>query len=179
MRTWIILVVLAVLVLFLYGCASTRKTREMPETVDSVDLDRYAGLWYQVARYPHSFQRRECTVSTARYTRLPDGRIEVRNDCWADEAGGRSKQSVRAVARPVDESNSWLKVRFFRLFNADYLIIELDPDYEWAVVTTPDMNTLWVLSRKPALDEDVYAAIIDRLVERGFVRDKIIRTSLQ
>ncbi len=183
MRTWIGicigLVTLGLFALLAAGCTSTGSTRKMPDTVDTVDLDRYAGLWYQVARYPHSFQRRECAVSTARYTRLEDGRIEVRNDCWADEAAGRSKQSVRAFARPVDESNSWLKVRFFRLFNADYLIIDLDPDYQWAVVTTPDMNTLWVLSRTPALDEDLYATVIDRLVERGFVRDKIIRTSLQ
>lgn len=144
-----------------------------------MDLDRYTGLWYQVARYPHRFQRRECVVSTARYTRMDDGRIEVRNDCWADAALETSNQNVRAVARPVDESNSWLKVRFFRLFNADYLIIELDDDYRWAVVTTPDQNTLWVLSRTPSLDEDLYESIIDRLAERGFDREKIIRTSLQ
>ena len=93
--------------------------------------------------------------------------------------GGTRRQTVRAFARPVDSTNAWLKVRFYRLFNADYLIIELDEDYHWAVVTTPDKDTLWILCREPSLDEDVYAAIIDRLAKRGFLRDEIIRTSLQ
>lgn len=178
MRTVIGILALAVVAVLIAGCASTRRG-DPPATVDSVDLERYAGLWYQVARYPHVFQRRECRVSTARYTLRDDGRVEVRNDCWEDEAYGTSRQSVRAVARPVDDSNSWLKVRFFRLFNADYLIIELDPAYRWAVVTTPDRDTLWILAREPALPEDVFASIVDRLVERGFDREKIIRTSLQ
>ncbi len=78
-----------------------------------MDLERYSGLWYQVARYPNSFQRKECRLSTARYTLREDGRVEVR-----------------------DETNSWLRVRFFRIFGADYLIIDLDTDYRWAVVTT-------------------------------------------
>lgn len=161
------------------GCASTRRSGPPPQTVAFVDLERYAGLWYQVARYPHSFQRKECRLSTARYTLLDDARVEVRNDCWVDEVGGERAQTVGAVARPYNESNSWLKVSFFGIFPADYLIIELDLEYEWAVVTTPDRNTLWILSREPQLEEGLYESIVDRLVERGFVRDKIIRTSLQ
>ncbi len=179
MRIWVGLVIVGVVVLITMGCASTRRAEPAPETVPHVDLTRYAGVWYQVARYPHFFQRRECAVSTARYTLRDDGRVGVRNDCWADEFGGKSRQHVNAIARPVDEANSWLKVRFFRLFNADYLIIELDPDYRWAVVTAPDMDTLWVLSRTPALDEAVYQSIIGLLADRGFDREKIIRTSEQ
>lgn len=179
MKMWQYLIVVCAVLIAIAGCASTRSVAAAPETVVHVDLQRYAGLWYQVARYPHFFQRKECGVSTARYTLRDDGRINVRNDCWADEVDGTSKQNVRAIGRPVDDSNSWLKVRFFGLFNADYLIIDLDPDYGWAVVTTPDRDTLWVLSRTPALEERTYTAIIDRLVDRGFVRQDIIRTSLQ
>ena len=161
------------------GCASGKPAADAPETVPFVDLKRYTGLWFQVARYPHSFQRKECRLSTAMYTLLDDGRIEVRNDCWADEVGGKRRQTVRAFARPLDSTNSWLKVRFFRLFNADYLIIELDREYRWAVVTSPDMDTLWILSREPSLEEEVFLRILDRLEQRGFVRENIIRTSLQ
>lgn len=162
------------------GCVTTPDcATDAPATVASVNLERYAGLWYQVARYPHFFRRRECPISTARYTLRDDGRIAVRNDCWADEAGGTSRQRVRAVARPIDETNSWLRVRFYRIFPADYLIIELDDQYNWAVITTPDRKTLWVLSRTPSLDEPVFSAIIDRLAERGFDPGKILRTSLQ
>jgi apolipoprotein D and lipocalin family protein len=179
MKGWMVVLVLSVVVLAVAGCASTKRRADAPTTVSEVDLERYAGVWYQVARYPHFFQRRECAVSTARYTLREDGRVGVRNDCWADEFGGKSRQHVTAVARPIDESNAWLKVRFFRLFNADYLIIELDPDYRWAVVTAPDMETLWVLSRTPALEEGLYQSIIERLTQRGFDRQKIIRTSEQ
>jgi len=167
------------LFIILSGCVSAGGRGEAPDTVLSVDLERYTGLWYQVARYPHFFQRKECRLSTAKYTLLDDGRIEVRNDCWADEVGGKRNQTVRAFARPIDATNAWLKVRFYRLFNADYLIIEMDEDYRWAVVTTPDMNTLWILSREPSLQEDVYLELLDRLEQRGFVRENIIRTSLQ
>ncbi|MFW5744645.1 MAG: lipocalin family protein [bacterium] len=179
MKTVALILTGVILAGIVIGCASTGRSEDAPQTVPFVDLERYAGLWYQVARYPHSFQRRECAVSTARYTLLDDGRVEVRNNCWADEAGGTSRQSVRAFARPVDDSNSWLKVRFFRLFNADYLIIELDPDYRWAVVTSPDRNTLWILAREPALPEQTYESVVDLLVSRGFDREKIIRTSGQ
>ena len=181
MNTARVTVVVLVAAALVSACVSGRRSgvELMTETVESVDLERYAGLWYQVARYPHFFQRRECRVSTARYTLRDDGAIEVRNDCWADEIDGARNQTVRAVARPVDESNAWLKVRFYGIFPADYLVIELDPDYEWAAVTTPDAETLWILSREPALEETAYTAVVDRLVRRGFVREDIIRTSLQ
>lgn len=179
MRIWIVIAAAVFLVLIAGGCASTRRSSPPPETVQSVDLERYAGLWYQVARYPHSFQRRECRLSTARYTLRDDGRVTVRNDCWVDEVDDERAQTVGAVARPHNESNSWLKVSFFGIFPADYLIIELDAEYEWAVVTTPSRNTLWILAREPRLEEELYQEIVDRLVERGFVRDRIIRTSLQ
>jgi len=177
-RSFCVFLSISMLAIF-SGCTSGSRTSEAPDTVPSVDLERYTGLWYQVARYPHFFQRRECRLSTARYTLLDDGRIEVRNDCWADEVGGKRNQTVRAFACPIDATNAWLKVRFYRLFNADYLIIELDEDYRWAVVTTPDMDTLWILSREPSLAEDIYLKVLDRLETRGFVREDILRTSLQ
>jgi apolipoprotein D and lipocalin family protein len=167
------------LLVILSGCASDSRANEAPDTVSAVELQRYTGLWYQVARYPHFFQRKECRFSTAKYTLLDDGRIEVRNDCWADEVGGKRRQTVRAFARPIDATNAWLKVRFYRLFDADYLIIELDEEYRWAVVTTPDMDTLWILCREPSLEEDIYLKVLDRLEKRGFIREDIIRTSLQ
>jgi apolipoprotein D and lipocalin family protein len=179
MRIWMGIVIAGLLLCILIACSSTGRRGDAPRTVESVDLERYAGLWYQVARYPHSFQRRECRLSTARYTLFGNGRVEVRNDCWADEVDGERNQTVRAIARPVDETNAWLKVRFYGLFNADYLIIELDADYSWAVVTTPAMNTLWVLARTPAIEDELYLSILDRLEDRGFIRDRIIRTSLQ
>jgi apolipoprotein D and lipocalin family protein len=165
--------------LLLAGCASTQLPPDAPELVEQVNLERYSGLWYQVGRYPHWFQGGECRLSTARYTLRDDGRINVRNDCWADQVDGRSTQSVTAVARPMDESNAWPRVRFYNLFPANYLIIELSPDYEWAAVSTPDAESLWILSREPALPESTYAMILDRLAARGYTREDMMRTSLQ
>lgn len=173
----LLLSIAAAAVLLASGCASTRRAGP-PETVPYVDLERYAGLWYQVARYPNSFQRKECRLSTARYTLREDGRVEVRNDCWEDQVGGERNQTVGALARPVDESNSWLRVRFFRVFGADYLIIDLDANYRWAVVTTPNRKLLWILAREPALDESTYQDILTRLDAQGFSTGEILRTSL-
>ena len=161
------------------GCASIPDADNIPETVPFVDIERYLGLWYQVASYPHFFQDAECPLSTAHYSLLEDGSIRVENNCWSDEVNGTRLQTVEAVARPADGTNSWLKVRFYDLFTADYLIIELDENYYWAVVTTPEKSTLWILCRRPAMEEQLYRKIIDRLEKRGFVREKIIRTSLQ
>ncbi len=160
-------------------------TRTLPEEVssmlvESVDLQRYAGLWYQVGRYPHSFQRRPCGESTAEYTIRKDGKISVLNRCWKEEYGGEQNQQVRAVAVPVDSRGNWLRVYFFGIFPADYLVIELDAqDYQWAAVTGPKRNTLWILSRAPSLEPEVYQGIVDSLEAKGFDPHMIIATGQQ
>lgn len=158
----------------------TKENVKPPATVEKVDLEKYAGLWFQIARYPHFFQRGECALSTARYTLLEKGKILVENHCWKDEVGGEINQKVKAKAWPADKSGSKLKVRFYGLFISDYYIIELDAsDYRWAVVTTPEMNSLWILSREPALDESTFQMLLERLDRKGFDISKIIRTSKQ
>ncbi|MCF7953989.1 MAG: lipocalin family protein, partial [Spirochaetales bacterium] len=162
------------------SCAASLPEKVPSILVPQVDLKRYAGLWYQVARYPHSFQRGECGVSTAEYTLEENGRISVLNRCWDKEYGGTYSQQVRATAKPKNPEGSWLRVWFFGLFPANYLIIELDEEnYAWAAVTTPKKNTLWILSRTPALDTEIYNTIVNRLEEKGFDSEKIIKTSLQ
>ena len=164
--------------LFVYSCQPPEK--DWPSTVKQVELNRYLGLWYQVARYPHSFQNKKCALSTAKYSLREDGKIRVLNTCWADKLNGPVKQQVEAAAWPADETNSRLKVKFFGLFVADYLIIELDRnDYRWAVVTTPKKNTFWILSRTPALAREQLELILQKLTARGFKREKILLTSKQ
>jgi apolipoprotein D and lipocalin family protein len=176
-----LLSILILLTLVLWtGCATSIPPEMSALLVDKVDLTRYTGLWYQVARYPHSFQRGECGDSTAEYSLREDGRIDVLNRCWEGEYGGAYSQQVRAVGTPMDDRGSWLRVVFFRLFPAAYLVIELDQEhYQWAAVTTADRNSLWILSRTPALDEETFERIITSLEGKGFSRDRIIRTSQQ
>lgn len=143
--------------------------------VESVNLNRYAGTWYEIARYPNSFQR-NCVDVTAEYSPRENRRVTVENFCREDQPNGRLR-SIRGTARVVDtQTNAKLKVTFFWPFEGDYWIIELDADYSYAVVGEPSRNFLWILSRTPTLDEDLYQAILGRLPEKGYDPAALVRT---
>jgi apolipoprotein D and lipocalin family protein len=129
-----------------------------PATVAKVDLDRYLGTWFEVARLPNpeedGFGRR-CVDVTATYTRRRDGSVDVLNVARNANAGMR-QTSVHGRARAVDATGSKLVVTFFRLFNGDYWVLGLDPDYRWALVGTPRRRRLWLLSRTPRLEASDY-----------------------
>ncbi|MCB9865843.1 MAG: lipocalin family protein [Phycisphaerales bacterium] len=135
--------------------------------VQQVDLARYTGKWYEIARYPNTFER-GCTAATADYAQLEDGRIEVVNTCREGSVDGEIK-TIRGTARVVDkDTNAKLKVTFFWPFAGDYWILALGDDYQWAVVGEPSRSYLWILSRTPTLDEDVYQDILSRLPALGY-----------
>lgn len=175
------LLLITILIPLLFSsCKTVLSDSTSAKLVPSVDIEKYAGLWYQVGRYPHFFQSDDCGESTAEYSLMDDGRIGVLNRCWKESYGGEYSSEVHAVGTPVDENGNWLSVVFFGLFAADYLIIELDSEnYEWAAVSTPEENTLWILSREPALPAEIYDDIITSLVAKGFDSSKIIKTSKQ
>lgn len=135
--------------------AQGKKTGE-PQTVPNVDLKRYAGLWYEIAKIPNRFQKSCTGNTTAEYSLRDDGKISVTNSC--DEEDGK-RNVARGVARIVEAStNSKLEVSFFsilgiRPFWGDYWIIGLDKDYQFAVVGSPDRKYGWILSRTPKLPE--------------------------
>ena len=146
------------------------------DVVEHVDVERYMGRWYEIARYPNSFQKADCVVTTAEYTLRDDGRLRVVNRCRQGALDG-PEESIEGVARVVDaDTNARLKVRFFWPFEGDYWIIGLDPEYEWAVVGEPRRRFLWILSRTPAMRADVYADIVMHLPEHGYDPDRLIRT---
>ena len=136
-------------------------------TVSHVDLSRYLGVWYEIASYPAWFQK-GCTGSMAEYGLLPDGRIRVVNRCFKNSLDGPLKES-KGKAEVVDTTtNAKLKVWFFWPFKGDYWIIDLDADYQWAVVGVPSRKYLWILSREPVLEKSVYQGILERLVDQGY-----------
>lgn len=141
----------------------------------SVDLERYAGKWYEIARLPNRFQRDCAGEVTATYTLRPDGKITVLNQCRTME--GKLK-SAKGTARPADKNgpNSKLKVTFFWPFWGDYWILDLDPGYRWAVVGEPSRKYLWLLSREPKLDEGLYNQILERVKAQGYSLDQVPRT---
>lgn len=145
---------------------------ELLETVDQVDLEQYAGRWYEIARYENNFER-NCTGVTAEYSLRSDGRVDVVNTCYKGSLDGRVDR-IEGVARAVDSSNAKLKVQFFWPFEGDYWILELGEAYDYAVVSEPGRNFLWILSRSPQMDPDLYEEILDRLEQSGFDTDLLI-----
>lgn len=145
------------------------------ETVDFVDINRYIGEWYEIARYEHRFQK-GCVGSKATYTMREDGKISVVNECFDKSSSGKLR-SAKGKAWVVDkQSNAKLKVSFFWPFAGDYWVIDLGENYEYAVVGHPDRKYLWVLSRTPEMDENVYQAILDRLQKQEYDTSKLFRT---
>jgi len=142
-----------------------------PTTVKYVDLKKYAGLWYEVAKIPNSFQDHCVKGTTAKYILMEDGEIKVINSC-IDEDG--EVDDADGLARIVDKkSNAKLEVSFvsflgWRPFWGDYWIIGLDENYQWAIVGTPSRKYGWVLSRKPKLDETTMNNIFNIIKNQGY-----------
>ena len=147
---------------------------DVPRTVEQVDLARYVGQWYEIARYPNRFQRSCSGDVTATYSLLPGGKVSVVNLCRNANGG---LERIRGTARVVDrKTNAKLKVTFFWPFAGDYWILDLGSDYEYAVVGEPGRNYLWLLSRTPQMDDATYQRIITRLEARGLDTARLIKT---
>jgi len=144
------------------------------QTVPNVDLGRYAGRWYEIARYPNRFERKCDRDVTAEYSIKSNGYIRVANSCV--KSSGAITQSI-GTAKVVDKiTNAKLKVAFLRPFYGNYWIIDLGQNYEYAVVGEPSRKYLWILSRDPKMPEDVYQRIAARLASKGYDSSRLIRT---
>ncbi len=157
-------------------CAYQSRQQESDvRVVPYVDLAKYTGTWYEIARYPNSFQK-GCIESTARYSLQDDGKIDVLNQCRENTPDGRLL-SAQGTAKVVDKkSNAKLKVTFFWPFAGDYWIIDLGEHYEYAVVGHPKRKYLWILSRTPEMDDGLYERILARIEQQGYDISKLIRS---
>jgi apolipoprotein D and lipocalin family protein len=158
------------------GCASTAKDKPPLSVVDAVDLERYLGKWYEIASYPAWFQK-GCIGSTAEYSLLSDGKIQVINRCREGRLDGKVKESKGKAEVADTQTNAKLKVWFFWPFKGNYWIIDLDPDYRWAVVGEPSRKYLWILSRTPTMEERLYEYILARLPETGYDPARLQKTT--
>jgi apolipoprotein D and lipocalin family protein len=135
------------------------------QSVGKVDLGRYVGRWYEIAAFPMFFQRQCIGDTTAEYALRPDGDISVVNRCRTEQ--GFDEATARAWA--VDGTGgSQLKVSFFWPFRADYWVIGLDDDYQWAVVGNPNRKYLWLLSRTPRLGTEQLERALQAARSQGF-----------
>ncbi|MFW5757035.1 MAG: lipocalin family protein, partial [Tangfeifania sp.] len=115
-------------------------------TVQELDLKRYMGKWYEIARFDHRFERNLVGV-TATYSLRDDGKIKVVNAGYKNNLDGKYKETVGKAKQPNPEEPGKLKVSFFLFFYADYYILELDAEYQWALIGSSSDKYLWILSR--------------------------------
>jgi apolipoprotein D and lipocalin family protein len=173
--------VLPAVVLALSGCTTLTGTDllKAPPTVARVELARYQGTWYEIARLPMWFQR-NCLRSQATYGILETGEVSVLNEC--DTGGG--KDSIRGRALVVDaKTNAKLEVRFDNWFSVfipsqpqgNYWILDLDEGYRTVIVGTPDRKNLWIMARTPVIEDAHYARLVEISRGLGFDTDKLIR----
>jgi apolipoprotein D and lipocalin family protein len=162
------------------SAAARAQARAAVQTVPYVDLDRYAGEWFEIARFPNRFQRQCVGGVRATYARRGDGRLDVLNRCHT--ADGETE--ARGVARIVDDHTfAKLKVRFapawlsfLPLVWGDYWIVGLASDYSWAVVGDPGRDYLWILARKPRLDDASMSAARAAARGNGFDVARLVLT---
>ena len=137
------------------------------ETVAYVDVERYMGRWYEIAKYPNAFEV-GCTGVTAEYTLRDDGTVGVLNTCRTAD-GAVDARTIEGFATVADAAtNAKLTVYFFYPFGAPYWIIDLDDEYAYAVVGDPTRQFLWILSRTPTLPDETLDAILARIGELGY-----------
>ncbi len=151
-----------------------------PQTVQQVDLAKYSGTWYEIARFPMYFQRKCASDVTATYGTLSNGNVSVLNQCR--QADGEMMSST-GEASAVNSTNTKLKVsflpqglRWIPFTKGDYWVLKLDENYQTALVGGPNRKYLWILSRTPNLDEKTYQAYVAAAKQQGFDVSKLKRT---
>jgi apolipoprotein D and lipocalin family protein len=147
---------------------------QAPETAP-LELERYLGTWYELARFDNFFER-GCVGVSATYTKRPDGDVHVENRCVKETLEGK-RSSVEGKAWVVDPKEPGkLKVQFFWPFSGPYWVLEVAPDYSWALVGHPKKSSCWVFSRTPSMAPALYAQLVEKLRARGYDTTKLLKT---
>jgi apolipoprotein D and lipocalin family protein len=159
----------ALCTLLLTGCLGVP---DRAVVVQDFSLERYLGTWYEIARLDHPFERGLSHVQ-AEYSMREDGGVRVINKGYKDQES--AWDSAEGKAYFVEQPNiGKLKVSFFGPFYGAYNLIELDPNYQYALVVGPDTDYLWILSRTPELNQDVLQRLLAKASALGFATDQLI-----
>jgi apolipoprotein D and lipocalin family protein len=141
-----------------------------------IDFDRYVGVWFEQARFENFFEKGCAGVSSA-YSKKPEGGLRVINRCFQDGLDGAQKTAEGSAWAPDPKQPGKLKLQFFWPFSGDSWVLEVAPDYSWALVGNPAKSSAWVLSRKRQIDETLYSTLVEKLRARGYEVDKLIRVA--
>ena len=173
LRLWLIVAILVVVGVVLRSF-KMQKSKIDKTVVKTLDLDRYLGTWYEIARYDHRFERGLVGV-TANYSMRDDGKIKVINSGYKDSLTGKYSEATgkAKIPDPVNEPAK-LRVSFFWNFYGDYFVLELEENYKWAIIGSGSDKYLWILSRSPKMDNTEYEECLDKLRKRGYDVSKLI-----
>ena len=173
-RTNQLYVVCIFLLLSITGCSAQNGKEDLIKTtVQTFDIKKYLGQWYEIGRFQHSFEK-DLVGVTATYRLKEDGKIEVINQGYFKTLDGELK-IAKGKAKLTDVKGK-LKVAFFLFFYAEYNILELDVEtYQWALVGSSTSKYLWILSREPKMSDELYDEILKKAQKRGYDVTKVYR----
>lgn len=170
-----------IVLLLLASCSSLTAAYPPLETVNHVDLERYLGKWYEIARFDQTFQK-GCTASEAIYSLREDGDIKVVNHCRIGSPDGELKVAEGRAWVKDKDTNAKLKVQFFLknfklfLLSGNYWILELDHDYQYVIIGDPSRKYLWILSRSKNMDPILYEDLVAKAQAMNFDTSKLVKT---
>jgi len=172
-------ILFSLLLLALAGCAGSGEQDAPPSTAGQVDLQRYQGTWYELARLPMFFQR-HCVASEANYRLQDDGSVAVTNRCrtgegeWQEARGEATAQQPGRTDKLWVRFDNWFSKLFPGLSKGDYWVLYLDADYSVALVGHPNREYLWLLSRTEQVSTEVRERLLAEARERGYATDELI-----
>ncbi|MDP4185258.1 MAG: lipocalin family protein [Bacteroidota bacterium] len=158
-----------------FSCLAKKSKKGIDNsTVKQLDILKYLGTWYEIARFPHKFEKNLQGV-TATYTLRSDNKILVLNQGYKNSLDGKLKKAKGIAKIPDHQNLAKLKVSFFLFFYADYYILELDEiNYQYALIGSSTPDYLWILSRIPCMSDDIYQMLVDKARGRGYDVRKLI-----
>lgn len=167
--------------LLLFGLQAGAEAAAPLATIPALDLQRYLGTWYEIAKFPNRFQKKCVAGTTATYTLREDGRVGVVNRCRTRDGGAEVAEGVARQRGPATSPR--LEVRFapailsfLPMVWGDYWVIDLDQDYQLSAVSEPKREYLWILARTPQVDASAYEALLARLRAQGLDTTKLVPT---
>ncbi len=169
----ILLVAAVALLVFSFSSCSNAFKKKMLNNLQDVEINRFTGTWYEIARFPHRFER-DLVGVTATYSFREDGMIKVINKGYKYTLDGEEKVATGKAKLASDNGKGHLKVSFFWFFYADYLVLELEPEnYHYALIGSSTPNYLWILCREPFMEQATLDRLLKRAEELGYDLSKV------
>ncbi len=161
-------------VLFIFSCSNSNSQMLDTTTVKKLELNRYLGTWYEIARFPHSFEKNLVGV-TATYSMREDGKIKVVNQGYKNTLDGELSMAEGKAKIPNEAEPGKLKVSFFWIFYGDYYVLELDENYQYVMIGSSSPKYFWILSRTPQMNPAIYDLLLEKARKRGYNLEQLVK----